>query len=319
MEIAGSVLHDIGNAITGISTSVSRLLSDDEWPEIQELQRLRVLLDSQSGALSTALGEARERALRDFVRQLTEKLEERRDELVESYQGMANIVGHISETLAVQRQYASEWVSGDRPRVSLQQLVADALAMQQASFEKRGIRVENSEGGPGDEGAQSAGGAGGGVGAISLEGDRTKLVRVFVNILKNAAESFDCRGRSGGPSAGPRTHPGAAEADADAESSARVTITLSTDGAGYARVRIADNGCGFDAEPGDDVTAEGYTSKDSSRGIGLYSAKRIVEGHGGSLQVSSPGLGAGSTVVVTLPTAAPHGRSEHGRTEQERS
>lgn len=294
MEIASSVLHDIGNAITGLSSSVSRLLSDEEWPEIQELQRLQGLLESQSEALSEVLGSRRESALRDFLRELIENLSERRGELMESYQHLANTVGHISETLALQRQYASEWVSQERPTVSLGKLIADAVAMQQAGFEKRGVRLYTEEGQ--ETGRDLSETEQASVTPLNVAGDRTKLVRVFVNILKNAAEAFD------------RDAPAAEPARAERW----VVVRLARDESGAAQVRIADNGSGFAAAEGEDGTEEGRSGKDNSRGIGLYSARRIVEGHGGSLRVSSPGPGQGSVVTVTLPAGGSRTLKESG-------
>jgi signal transduction histidine kinase len=241
---------------------------------ITELRRLEGLIESRREELSRVLGPERSRAMSSFLRELSAKLTERREELLGIFRSMAGTIGHISETLSVQRQYASEWVSGYRPRISLLQLLEDASAMQQTSLEKRGVTLSlprNST-------------------QVLIEGDRTKLVRVFVNILKNAAESFDPSGVCpDGPPAAQRS------------TERRITVAIDTIAEGRARVEIRDNGCGFVMENGADPTAEGQSGKAGSRGIGLYSAKRIVDGHGGRLEVRSPGAGKGTTVRVELP------------------
>ena len=41
VEMAATVLHDIGNAITGIGTRSAQLLAEPAWPEIESLSRVR--------------------------------------------------------------------------------------------------------------------------------------------------------------------------------------------------------------------------------------------------------------------------------------
>jgi len=281
-EIAGSVLHDIGNAITGISTTVARLLSEEEWPEAKELQRLLDLVRGERTNLSDALGDERYEALSSFLEEVIRKLNERRQSLDESYRSMAAVLSHITETLSLQRQYAAEWVSGHRPQVALQKIVAHARAMQQSSFEKRGIVVEGPQ-------AQ---------GLVFVEGDRTKLVRVLVNILKNAAESFD--------------YPVETAAHGTTVAERRIRIRVEQATADRARVVVQDNGAGFDPERSEEITQEGSTSKASSRGIGLYASKRIIEGHGGRLVVESDGPGRGARAVVELPLRQSDSQQEQG-------
>src|SRR5438045_1719986 len=45
----------------------------------------------------------------------------------------------------------------------------------------------------------------------------------------------------------------------------------------------------------------------SGMGIGLYLARLVVEGHGGSLTLASPGEDRGTTVTMKLPRGAAHG------------
>jgi signal transduction histidine kinase len=195
---------------------------------------------------------------------------------------MASVLSHISETLSLQRQYAAEWVSGHRPQVALQKIVADACAMQQSGFEKRGIAVERRS----DQNM------------VLVEGDRTKLVRVFVNILKNAAEAFD--------------HDSGNRPEAIPAEGRRITISVEHSSGDYAKVVVEDNGAGFHPARGDEVTQEGSTSKASSRGIGLYAAKRIIEGHGGRLTLESDGPGCGARAVVELPLRQSDSQQEQG-------
>jgi CheY-like chemotaxis protein len=118
---------------------------------------------------------------------------------------------------------------------------------------------------------------------LELVGDSTRLSQVFQNLLDNAAKYT--------PSGG--------------------NIDLLVEEAGHrARVRIRDTGIGIPAElqtrifelftrvhPSENI-------KTSGLGIGLSLAKKLVELHGGQLEVRSEGLDKGSEFIVTLPLVA---------------
>lgn len=118
--------------------------------------------------------------------------------------------------------------------------------------------------------------------SVHVLGDRARLIQVFANLLGNAAKY---------------TQPGGA-----------IAVDIVADG-GRASVAIKDNGVGI---PQDKLGAifqmfsQVQTSLHRSEGglgIGLTLARTLVELHGGSIAAHSPGLGRGSTFVVTLPKA----------------
>lgn len=77
---------------------------------------------------------------------------------------------------------------------------------------------------------------------------------------------------------------------------------------GQVRVAITDHGVGISPNALPHVfdrfyRAEGASSQGPGVGLGLYITNRIVEAHGGSIDVVST-LGQGSTFTVTLPLSA---------------
>ena len=72
-------------------------------------------------------------------------------------------------------------------------------------------------------------------------------------------------------------------------------------------IHVTDNGIGISPgaltqvfEPfAQDAHATGFNGQ--GLGIGLTVVKELVEGHGGTVVVSSGGIGQGSEFVVTLP------------------
>ena len=114
-----------------------------------------------------------------------------------------------------------------------------------------------------------------------VEGDRSQLRQVFQNLLVNALEYSD-----DGP---PQIHVSAEQTNSE-----------------Y-RISVRDDGIGIDPENQNrifEVFERLHTREDhGGTGIGLALCERIVERHGGTIQVQSD-PGEGSTFTVTLPHAS---------------
>jgi signal transduction histidine kinase len=184
---------------------------------------------------------------------------------------MAQTLDHVSETLSLQRQYAREWVAHAAEPVNLIRLIEDAVAMQLGGFEKRGAKLRREyPSGP-----------------VLVEGDRTKLVRVLVNLFKNALESFDDP-----------------DCCSDIEPEIGIGVIVEgTDDGRRAVVTVSDNGAGFTQPPQSLTSDRKSTDKPGGSGMGLYAARRIVEAHGGTLSLSSDGAGMGVAARMSLPVA----------------
>jgi two-component system CheB/CheR fusion protein len=87
----------------------------------------------------------------------------------------------------------------------------------------------------------------------------------------------------------------------------RIQMTASRDG-GMARLDVKDSGVGLSAESISEVfelfgqaANQHATYQRDGLGIGLSLVKQLAEAHGGSVQVTSAGLGQGCTFTVLLP------------------
>ena len=110
-------------------------------------------------------------------------------------------------------------------------------------------------------------------GSADIVGDREMLQVVFQNILMNAAQAMECRGRID------------------------VTIAVSD---GRCRVAVADRGPGIPGDVREKAFDAFFTTKHRGTGLGLPIAKRVVEAHGGAMQIEVPPQG-GTTISVDLP------------------
>lgn len=260
--MAGSVLHDIGNAVTGIGTLAVKHIGDSGWPEIQSMSMLRKMFNEQSEALEHVFGREKLTKLQAFLAKLEESLIERKNIILETSRKMAGMVSHINDVLSLQRIYAggSKIVPS---RVSLKQLAEDAVAMLSASLQKREIKVVFKN----EPDIQE----------ISV--DKTRIIQVLINLLKNAAESFDIAVRT---------------------EDRRIEIAIRQE-SDRQIMEITDNAAGFDPAQAGNFFENGFSTKNRSSGIGLYQCASIIKSHGGNIELSSAGPEQGATVKITLP------------------
>ena len=106
-----------------------------------------------------------------------------------------------------------------------------------------------------------------------VSADPEQLQLVVVNLLLNAAQATHNQGR------------------------VRVDVAT-TDG--VCRIAIADNGPGIPEEVRERIFEPFFTTKSRGTGLGLPTAKRVIERHGGDIDVRCPPAG-GTVVTVSLP------------------
>ena len=69
---------------------------------------------------------------------------------------------------------------------------------------------------------------------------------------------------------------------------------------GYVHIEVTDTGTGIPRHHQDKIFQAYFSTKKKGTGLGLPTAKRIVEGHGGSISVEST-EGRGSSFIIQLP------------------
>jgi signal transduction histidine kinase len=219
-------------------------------------------------ALEPALGADRTGALVGFVDAVTARLRERMTQWRETLTFFVASISHVQDIMNIQRQF----IRGGEARrpLAVTELLDDALALQRAALHKRGVAVSRD--------VQP--------GLPRIEADRTRLMQVFVNVLKNVAEAFDAAVPAG---------------------AAGRTLRLSVRTVEDDRLEVAftDNACGFAAPDGEFPISRGATTKPGGTGLGLYASAQIAASHHGSLTLHSPGPGLGATCTVTLPLRQP--------------
>ncbi len=113
------------------------------------------------------------------------------------------------------------------------------------------------------------------VAGAKVAGDKSRLIRVFQNLISNAVDAMPSGGRLG---------------------------LASSVAKGWVIVEVSDNGVGMSRAQLGKIFVPLFTTKAQGLGMGLSICKRLVEAHGGEIHVTSK-LGRGSTFTVRLPVA----------------
>lgn len=116
--------------------------------------------------------------------------------------------------------------------------------------------------------------------APPLAADAELLKIVFLNLLVNSAHAMRGEGR--------------------------ISVSISVDG-GHCRVAFTDTGPGIPPDVREKIFTPFFTTKSRGTGLGLPTAKRLIEAHHGTIRVECPASG-GTVVTIELPLAEARSR-----------
>ncbi len=120
--------------------------------------------------------------------------------------------------------------------------------------------------------------------AVRLLADERMLGQALTNVLKNAAEAVAAKPRTG-------------------KAKGKIRVRLVSDETGVA-FEIEDNGIGLPAKDRDRLTEPYVTTREKGTGLGLAIVKRILEDHGGELELTDARKGSGALAILRLPAQA---------------
>src|SRR6185437_1420457 len=272
-ELASDILHDIGNAIVGFGTYVTRLKKMTEISWTTKIAGLAQLFRQHQQEMAGALGPVKAGAVIDMLEGIDRVERERHQEFRHTVEEQAALTARIQDILEIQRRYVSGQETQDRKPVDLRRVITDAAAMLQSTFQKNDIEFHLEES-PAN---------------VVVKGDRTRLIQLMLNLLKNSADAL--------AAANPRA-PGSDTTKAPAPRSIVVALHQNDQAVG---IRIKDTGAGFDEDTATSLaTREGFSTKATGGGVGLLQCHAIAESHGGKLTLYSAGPGLGCLATVEL-------------------
>ena len=274
LEVIDTLQHNIGNAINSVATGVDTL---HEWLEDNELVRrfdalAGLVREHESDWIDWLAHDDQGRRIRPFLLALISDLTREQRSLRKTTDRVRERVRHIVDIIRAQAAFTNGAV--ERKTIDLAQTLADAVTVVQEGLGRRGVDIEvDCSRAPGE--------------LLVQEG---RFQQLLVNLLVNALEATDERAaRLGTDGWRPRV---------------RLSAYRSSE-EGMLTIDVIDNGIGLEASQLPSVFAAGYTTKKDGTGLGLHSAANFVVGSGGSIRPLSDGIGAGTTMRVSLRLAAP--------------
>lgn len=263
-EIAGGILHNVGNVLNSLNVSAAVIGSGLRQAKAESLLRLGELLHAQGPQLAAFVtADPKGRQIPDFVRQLARHAVESRGRLRQEVQVLQKNIDHIKEIVAMQQRYAK--VGGVAERLEPAALLADAMRISADALQRHDLDLACDYGD-----------------APPLCADRAKVVQILVHLISNAQHACDAHGA-----------PGRA-----------IRLSLATTPErDRVRFVVADNGAGISAAHLTRIFAHGFTTRAGGHGFGLHAAANAARELKGTLTAASPGPGAGATFTLDLPAA----------------
>ncbi len=269
-EIANSILHNLGNALTGITVSSTVLRERIRVMPLASVGRVASLLDrppEEMGDFFTK--DERGRQVPEYLNKLNTRLEEERKLLLEECAALATKIEHATNVITIQQNYARARIRLSE-KARLRELVEDAIRLCAIGDQFDKIFQRDY----GDEEPEYY--------------DRHVIVQILVNFISNAKNAV--RERPDNPQP-------------------RITLTVRQD-AGYTSVAVSDNGLGFDESVKARLFTHGFTTRAKGHGFGLHSSAISAQALGGRIEAHSDGPGHGARFELILPRISPEDGEE---------
>jgi signal transduction histidine kinase len=259
-EIASDVAHDIGNAVVGFGSYLTRVQRLQEQDNPMVLQNLATYFEEERPAIAGAIGQQKADAIIKMLGSMADSQRNKQIKISSAIAKQTDIIAGIQEILHIQRQYIQGHETQERKAVNLRNIVNDTMALLFGAIDKSGVAIQLDI--P-DE-------------LPLIKGDRTRLIQMILNVLKNSIESIDIQG-------GEKRIAIRAHAPAD-------LLVL----------EVRDTGTGFDGAIAGELFKQGFSTKPAGAGMALYNCRSIVDSHAGTIALTSKGRGMGALTTITF-------------------
>lgn len=263
-EIASGVLHNIGNGLNSVNTSVALVAEQVKRSRVGNLAKAAQMIEEHRDDLAAFLTtDKRGSQLPNYIIQLAGLLATERENLQQEVGQLRHYIEHIKQVVAMQQNYAR--VSGIVEDVPAEELINEALQISELSLNRHGVEVNRNI-----------------VPVPPVRVTRHKVLQILVNFIRNAKYALDESGRT---------------------DRKNLTIELRSTAEGTVRITVRDNGVGIAPENLARIFNFGFTTRQDGHGFGLHSSANAAKEIGGKIHVDSDGLGTGAAFTLELPAA----------------
>lgn len=260
-EVATGVLHNVGNVLNSLSVSSQAMGKQVSSMRVDYVTRAADLILEHRDHLTEFVNEDDAgKRVPEFLHELGSQLKLSQHELDQELRQLRIGVEHITKIINSQQEFATDAVNVDQ-QVNVNELVENALALQEASRCKHEINVETQ------------------LGEVpTVTTDQHLVMQVLINMISNAKYALNQASHS--------------------DKMIQLRTFIEDD---HVCVSVKDNGVGISAEQIEKIFQYGYTTKENGHGFGLHSAANAVNTLGGELSVHSDGVGQGAEFILRIP------------------
>ncbi len=263
-EVATGVLHNVGNVLNSVNVTAALLRDRAGKSQIHNLVKATHLLSAHAAdPIAFLTHDAKGQRLPAYLIKLGEHLAAEQSAMQQELDSLGRNVEHIKEIVTMQQSYAR--LSGATENLKPEELVEDALRMNEGALEQHGVKLVRQ--------FQPA---------SPVKVDKHKVLQILINLIRNAKHSMEDSGR------------------ADKTLIVEIIVLKS----GRVGIRVRDNGLGIAPENLTRIFQHGFTTKKDGHGFGLHSSVNSAREMNGDLTVHSDGPGTGAVFTLELPVAA---------------
>ncbi len=258
-ELSTSVLHNMGNLLNSLYTAGGKMQNINSESKLSTLGKLNALIQDHEDHLDGFLtNHPKGKLLPQMLTSLYDVLLDEQRQMAHEIERHTDIVKLMEQTIRRQQDVAKEHAFHEP--IHLDQIVDNAVAMCETIVGKREIELRLEK-----------------TCAPFVEGSRSRLTQVLVNLIKNAVEAME---------AAPRK---------------RLHIRLDEEDEQTAKITISDTGCGIPEDKQPFLFQFGYSDKEEGHGFGLHYCQKTVGAMGGTLTLVHSREHYGTTFAVCLP------------------
>lgn len=260
-DVASNVLHNVGNVLNSINTSVDMLGEKIVHSSMEKLTPLVELLHQHKNDIRAfLLNDPKGIHALEFLSLLSKEWVNEKKYLSNEIILLKKNIGHVNSIISMQQSLTR--VAGIAEKISLPELLDDAVTLSKITENGADIKI-NREFHT--------------IKKIII--DKVKLYQIIVNLVKNAIDSL-------------------LESNVELK---QLTLRFEEKDNFHFMVKVCDNGLGILPENITKIFSHGFTTKRKGHGFGLHSSAIYAHEMGGSLVAESRGIGSGATFTLILP------------------
>jgi len=263
-DVATSILHNIGNVLNSANVSMGLLQEILGQQHHTKLITIGSMMKEHMDNIGDyLLQDSKGKLIPQYLVALVDVIEKDFTNMNQEISNLSKQLQHIRDIVAAQQSVGG--VVGFSEKVFLPEVLDVALKMSGASLENPSLKVEKTfEEMP------------------FILVDKSKLLQILVNLIKNAKDSL-------------------IECNQEGQKKLMLSIKKNPSKVDTVNVTVSDNGMGISKENLIKIFSFGFTTKKQGHGFGLHSCALVAKELGGDLQVVSDGVGKGAAFILRLP------------------